>query len=176
MFTQKRIRQKFVKKIVWEICLRAKAIQQEYPIDLDYNLSLYLINLFIYLSVFPVGGREVLMGIQKPLFPSHPLMPPRTTDAVKSEDFLPSCPIQRHPELRGNVFSFLFAQLQTMQPLKSYRAPGPRCECVCMGVPCRESVHSVSLGGRVEQWAEHGLWSWAGLGFILGPGGGWDWE
>lgn len=41
-----------------------------------------------------VGGRKVLMGIQRTLFLRLPLIPPRTVDAKMSEDFLAVCPIQ----------------------------------------------------------------------------------
>lgn len=73
------------------------------------------------------------MAIQKALFPSHLLMPPKMTDSMLSEDFLPVS----HPEVwrtEGKRLSLLPAQLQPMQTLKSYERNVPDvtvCACVC---------------------------------------------
>lgn len=75
-------------------------------------------------------------------------MPPRVTDSVLSEDFLPVS----HPEVsrtEGRHLSLLPAQLQPMQTLKSYERNVPDVTVrVC--VLCRVPTRSVSLAGRVE--------------------------
>lgn len=106
------------------------------------------------------------MGIQKALFPSHALMPPRTADVW---GFPPQL---SHPEAsrtERKCPSVPSAQLQTTAAL-NHVEPCVLGVTVCLQEPRRAPAHGVSWGAG---WAADRKWALerAGLGFTLGPWG-----